>query len=50
MILHNLFGRHVPDPQRNRWEGGYFVTVCTLCGQAMVKLPGLPWKLRPAAV
>ena len=49
MILHNWLGRHIPDPQRNHWEGGNFVTACTLCGQAMVKLPGLPWRLRPAA-
>lgn len=47
MFLHNLLGRHLPDPQRNHWEGGYFVTQCTLCGQPMVKLPGLPWRLRP---
>jgi hypothetical protein len=49
MIFHKLFGRHVPDPQRNRWDDGYFVTQCTLCGEAMVKLPGLPWRLRPSS-
>jgi hypothetical protein len=46
MILHNLFGRHVPDPQRNHWEDEHFVTICMLCGQAMIKPPGLPWRLR----
>lgn len=49
MILHKLFGRHIPDPQGNRWEGGYFVTKCTLCGEPMIKLPGLPWRLRPSS-
>ena len=49
MILHNWFGRHITDPQRNRWDGGYFVSQCTLCGQTMIKLPGLPWRLRPTS-
>lgn len=48
MSLHTLFGRHVADTAVSRWEGGLFVTRCTLCGVAMVKLPGLPWKLRGA--
>jgi hypothetical protein len=49
MILHNLFGRHVADHQFNRWEGGYFVSKCAVCGQALIKLPGLPWRLRPSS-
>jgi hypothetical protein len=46
MSLHSLFGTHVADLKFSHWEGGYFVTRCTLCGVAMVKLPGLPWRLR----
>jgi len=49
MFLHNLFGRHAPDHERQRWEGGYFVAECTLCGQTLIKLPGLPWRLQPSA-
>jgi hypothetical protein len=48
MLLHNWFGRHLPDHQRSGWESGYFVSRCTLCGEAMIKLPGLPWRLRGA--
>jgi len=51
MSLHRLFGRHVPDVKYSHWESGYFVTRCTICAIAMVKLPGLPWRLhegRPA--
>lgn len=44
--LHSLFGRHVADTKDSHWEGGHFVTRCTLCGAAMIKLPGLPWRLR----
>ncbi|HYN47032.1 MAG TPA: hypothetical protein VES64_10105 [Allosphingosinicella sp.] len=46
MSLHDWFGRHVADLKFSHWDGGYFVTRCTLCGRSMVKLPGLPWKLR----
>ena len=49
MSLHSWFGRHEPDPQSQRWEAGHFVTQCIQCRIAMVKLPGLPWKLRAAA-
>jgi hypothetical protein len=43
--LHTWLGRHVADLKSSHWEAGYFVTCCTLCGQRMVKLPGLPWRL-----
>jgi hypothetical protein len=49
MSLHDWFGRHVADTQFSHWEGGHFVTRCTACGRAMVKLPGLPWRLRAKA-
>ena len=50
MSLHDWFGRHVADTKDSHWDGGYFVTRCTLCDRAMVKLPGLPWKLREGRV
>ena len=46
MTLHDWFGRHVAHHESSHWEGGYFVTRCTQCGRPMVKLPGLPWRLR----
>jgi hypothetical protein len=46
MSLHDWLGKHVADHASSHWEAGYFVTRCTLCGRAMVKLPGLPWRLR----
>lgn len=46
MSLHDWLGTHVADTKDSHWEGGYFVTRCRVCGKAMVKLPGLPWKLR----
>jgi hypothetical protein len=46
MSLHDWLGTHVADVRDSHWEGGYFVTRCTVCGKPMVKLPGLPWKLR----
>ena len=46
MTLHTLFGRHVADTNASHWDNGYFVTVCSQCGRAMVKLPGLPWRAR----
>lgn len=47
MSLHDWFGQHVADLKISHWEGGYFVSSCAACGRAMIKLPGLPWKLRP---
>jgi hypothetical protein len=44
--LHGWFGRHEPDLAASHWDEGRFVTGCTVCGAAMIKLPGLPWKLR----
>jgi hypothetical protein len=44
--LHDWLGTHVPDTADSHWEGGHFVTACRICGKAMEKLPGLPWKLR----
>ena len=46
MSLHTLFGRHLPDHVASRWDRGNFVTRCTVCQAAMIKLPGLAWKLR----
>jgi len=45
-ILHQLFGTHVPDPDRNHWDQGQFASACIICGRPMVRLPGLPWRLR----
>jgi hypothetical protein len=44
--LHSWLGTHVADLKTSHWDGGYFVSRCTVCGCAMVKLPGLPWRLR----
>ncbi len=49
MSLHDWFGRHAADLKSSRWDRGHFVTTCTACGRAMIKLPGLPWKLRDAS-
>ena len=46
MSLHTLFGTHVADHVHSHWDSGYFVSRCTLCGLPMVKLPGLPWRVR----
>ncbi|HYD13017.1 MAG TPA: hypothetical protein VEC11_09230 [Allosphingosinicella sp.] len=46
MSLHDWLGTHAPDLRGSHWEGGRFVTRCTICGKAMVKLPGLSWKLK----
>ncbi len=46
MSLHDWFGRHVADHAYSHWEDGHFVTRCTLCGRAMIKLPGLGWRLK----
>jgi hypothetical protein len=48
MSFHDWFGAHVANLKTSHWEVGYFVTECTKCGRAMVKLPGLPWRLRGA--
>lgn len=47
MTLHGLFGRHVANLKTSHWDRGRFVSACTICGQAMVKPPGLEWQLRP---
>ncbi|MDB5691713.1 MAG: hypothetical protein JWO81_776 [Alphaproteobacteria bacterium] len=49
MSLHSWLGRHVPDLQASHWDRGHFVSRCTVCGTAMIKLPGLPWKPRGSA-
>jgi len=46
MSLHDWLGTHAPDLKHSHWEGGHFVTRCTVCGKTMVKLPGLSWKLK----
>ena len=46
MSIHDWLGTHVADLKGSHWEDGYFVTRCKVCGKMMVKLPGLPWKLR----
>jgi hypothetical protein len=46
MTLHERFGWHIANLKISHWDEGYFVTSCTICGKEMVKLPGLPWRLR----
>lgn len=46
MSLHTLFGRHLPDHVASCWDRGSFVTRCTVCGAAMIKLPGMAWQTR----
>jgi hypothetical protein len=46
MSLHDWIGRHVADVKNSHWERGHFVSSCELCGRDMIKLPGLPWRLR----
>ena len=46
MSIHDWLAAHRADTRASHWENGYFVTSCTICGKAMVKLPGLPWRLR----
>ena len=46
MSLHDWLGTHKADTRDSHWEGGSFVTSCAICGKAMEKLPGLPWRLR----
>jgi hypothetical protein len=48
MSLHDWLGRHVADLKASHWERGSFVSSCTVCGRAMIKLPGLTWQLRTA--
>ena len=50
MSLHNWLGRHVADTKRSHWERGSFVTQCTVCDRAMIKLPGLDWQVRPGSL
>lgn len=49
MTLHNWLGRHIADTAFSHWDRGQFVSRCTLCGAAMIKLPGLTWSLRRRA-
>jgi hypothetical protein len=49
MGLHAWLGRHAPDLVASHWERGHFVSRCSTCGAAMIKLPGLAWQLRTAA-
>jgi hypothetical protein len=49
MSLHGWFGRHVPDTAANHWDRGTFVSRCSICRAAMVKLPGLGWRLQGAS-
>jgi hypothetical protein len=45
MSLHSWIGTHLPDLRSSHWDQGHFVSACTVCGRAMIKLPGLPWRL-----
>jgi len=47
--LHDWLGRHVADHGASHWDRGNFVSRCTVCDRAMVKLPGLAWQLRTPA-
>jgi hypothetical protein len=49
MSLHLWLGRHSPDLRSSHWDRGRFVSCCETCGQAMIKPPGLGWRLDPAA-
>ena len=49
MSLHGWLGHHSPDLKSSHWDRGQFVSSCTICGRAMIKLPGLTWQLRTAA-
>ena len=49
MSLHSWFGRHDADHKLSHWEAGHFVSRCTQCGCPMIKLPGLPWRVRDGA-
>ena len=49
MTLHDLFGSHAANFKTSHWENGRFVSECTICGRAMVKLPGLNWTLQKRA-
>jgi hypothetical protein len=49
MSLHDWLGHHSADHRASRWDRGHFVSRCTACGRAMIKLPGLPWRLGEAA-
>ena len=46
MSLHSWLGTHVADLKSSHWDQGYFVSHCTVCDREMVKLPGLPWRVR----
>ena len=46
MTLHERFGWHIANLRTSHWDDGYFVTSCTICGREMIKLPGLPWRVR----
>ena len=46
MSLHDWLGAHVANLKTSHWEQGYFVSHCTQCDREMVKLPGLPWRVR----
>jgi hypothetical protein len=48
MSLHTWLGRHLPDLRTSHWDHGHFVSACSICGREMIKLPGLPWRLRGA--
>jgi hypothetical protein len=45
MIFHRLFGIHIPDPDRNRWEGARFLSDCATCGRTMERQSGKTWQL-----
>jgi hypothetical protein len=47
MSLHDWLGRHSADLKTSHWDGGHFVSHCTICGRDMIKPPGMPWQLRP---
>lgn len=46
MSLHDWFGPHIANLKTSHWDHGRFVSSCVHCDREMIKLPGLPWKLR----
>jgi hypothetical protein len=44
-MLPNPFGRHQPDPLRQWWDDGLFVTAYLVCSRPMIKPVNGVWQL-----